>query len=273
MDKNFQTVFKKWRTGLYGKTAWRILNWTICGMKGLDGVNGRAAYYLKTERACDGEITIVAAENGIYPVYRLPVSIPYNFNHCAFSRYDDGKFREYLASHVKRASKKVWSEWKRDSARELDCGDAERLLTVSDAYAVYDALKGRDIGRRFPKELVELVAGKPADPMTAELERARREAEEEAKRRYMNALDEIDRRYAKELDAAQCEWIKIRDKIKLRKSEAIAALDRSLSGELAEIDKELGLVLAVGHVDACEFLKNNTAAAGEKENGHAEKSV
>ena len=238
MDLRFRSVFKTWRTGLYGKAAWIILNSTIVDMKEMAGASGKAARYLEVERACDGEITIVAAQASNRFIDITTEPLPYDFKRCSFSRYDDGKFREYLASRVKRMTKGIFSEWKRDSGLKLKLGDIECYLTVSNAYAVYDALLGRDVNKHFPKELVELVVGTPADPMTAELERARREAEEEAKREYKEELDELKRSSNLAYRKAENEWMEKSNMIKQRLREATDELERSYNKKIAQIRKD-----------------------------------
>ena len=239
MDLRFKSVFKTWRTGLYGKATERILNTTIVDMKEMTGASGKAAGYLKVERACDGEIMIVAAVSSDN-VFTDSVTDrwPYDFRRCSFSRYDSEKFREYLASRVKRMTNRIFSEWKRDSALKLELGDIKCYLTVSNAYAVYDALLGRDVNKRFPKELVELVVGKPVDPMTAELERARREAQAEAKHEYKKALYELNRSSNLEYSKAENEWMEKRDAIKNRLREATVELDFSYRKKIAQIQTD-----------------------------------
>lgn len=168
-------VFKTVRTGMYGRTAADVLDWTIDAVRrGDDFWTANTFVGARTSLMCDGEVAIEFTRDD-----DMPPAKDDNGLLRESSEKTAGRFADMLKRHIMETA----GEWKRDSGKGV-CA-----FTVSDACAVYDALKGGDICKSFPAAVVERVAGRQRDPATTEIMLA-----------YKKETDRLDAKKYLELD-------------------------------------------------------------------------
>lgn len=186
MTDNTQTLMdRKYHTNIYTDLAYRFIITVANGItcNGKRGIGYYTGTYMNIEREPDGEIVLSFKKDNNYSAYyserRFYKSAFYK-KHTEFLNW----FGWYGMCKIKDKYPKAWikENWKRNNTNKFtnglfhDFDSISEELTISDIYLIYDSLRGRTKRLNgYSVKQKDKILGEPLDPITAELERARRD--------------------------------------------------------------------------------------------------
>lgn len=200
-----QLMARKYHTNMYTDEAYAFFTALSNALQNVPrrGIAYYTGTYMCIEREPDGEIVLSFNKNQSSYYY-----VELRFYRSAFYK----KAHEFLnwlgwygINIMKDRYEKdfIQKNWKRNNTRKFENGiwhynESQALsnLSISDVYLIYDSLRGRTKRlTTYSAEQKAKILGEPLDPITAELERARRDELAELERLREQKISENTKKY------------------------------------------------------------------------------